>query len=91
MSNRLLEWFLTFGVLAGFVSFAHARSAQLTAREMFDLCTETQSSEAAHACDLYMAGFAQGAFTVLAANPSKEVCLPDYFNGMTLALSSIGS
>ena len=28
-----------------------------------------------------MNGFAAGVFVVLATSPSKEVCLPDYFNG----------
>jgi hypothetical protein len=72
---------LTLGVMAGFLSAAQARTAQTTAQQMFILCNEPSQSEGAHACDLYMAGFAAGAFTVLAANPSKEVCLPDYFNG----------
>jgi hypothetical protein len=72
-------WILTLGILARFVSVTQA--AQLTAQQMFVLCNEPSQSEAAQACNLFMTGFASGAFTVLAANPSKEVCLPDYFNG----------
>jgi hypothetical protein len=80
MSTRRL-FILTVSVLAGFASFAQARTAQTTAQQMFEVCNEPPQSSEYLVCDLYMSGFAAGIFAVLVTNPSKEVCLPDYFNG----------
>lgn len=72
---------LTFSLMAGFLSAAHAGTAQTTAKQMFDLCGAPPQSSEYLVCEVYMDGFAQGIFAALASNPSKEVCLSDYFNG----------
>jgi hypothetical protein len=70
-------------VLAGLVSALPAEAAATTAAEMFELCNNPQQSEAYRVCNLYLNGFAAGVFVVVATSTdtSKEVCLPNYFNG----------
>jgi hypothetical protein len=62
-------------------SALRAEVTRTTAAQMFELCNSPPQSQEYQVCNIYMNGFAAGVFVVLATSPSKEVCLPDYFNG----------
>ena len=68
-------------ILSNLAAHSRAEAAQTTAMEMFELCSSSPQSQSYLSCTVYMNGFASGIFVALAANHSKDVCLPDYFNG----------